>query len=352
MGVWIATVKNIDWPSRAGLTADAQRSEFRKQLDKVQAMHLNTVVVQVKPEADALYPSKYAPWSRYLTGVQGKDPGYNPLAFMVTEAHQRGLSFHAWFNPFRVAMNEDVKSLAPNHPARVHPDWLVHYGGKLYYNPGIPEAREFVINSILEVVQSYPIDAVHLDDYFYPYRVPGMEFPDQAQYKRYGAQTFADKGNWRRDNINRFVGELSQRIKQVKSSVEFGISPFGVWRNKAQDPTGSQTQAGVTNYDDLYADTRHWIQQGWLDYIVPQIYWKIGFKKADYETLVRWWAHEVDGSRVKLYIGQAAYRVDEWHDPNQLQAQLRINQRYPQVRGSIFFSLKDLLRHPIVVPSK
>ncbi|GER88229.1 hypothetical protein KDW_23910 [Dictyobacter vulcani] len=352
-GVWIATVDNLDWPSRPCLAADVQRQEFRARLDEVRAMHLNTVVVQVRPMADAFYPSHYAPWSRFLTGMQGKNPGYDPLAFMLAEAHKRGLAFHAWFNPYRVANQDNVNVLVANHPARSHPDWLVHYGGQLYYNPGIPAVREFVINSILEVVRRYAIDAVHLDDYFYPYPVAGQAFPDQETYQRYGTRTFATKGDWRRDNINQFVHELSQRIKQLKPRVEFGISPFGVWRNKSAEASGSDTRAQVTDYDNLYADIRHWIRQRWLDYVVPQIYWNIGFAPADYQTLVRWWAHEVDGSPVQLYIGQAAYKVGTqpgpWSDPHQIQQQLQMNRHYPLVRGSIFFSLKDLRRHPLVL---
>jgi uncharacterized lipoprotein YddW (UPF0748 family) len=343
---WIATVTNIDWPSKPGLPVATQKQEFINLLDALRQMHMNAAIVQVKPAADAFYPSRYGPWSQYLTGTQGKDPGYNPLAFMIEESHRRNLEFHAWFNPFRVSLQNDMQKLAPNHPARLHPDWVVSYGGKLYYNPGLPEVRAFVVQSILEVVKNYDIDAVHLDDYFYPYRIAGQDFPDQATYQKYGAAHFPNKDDWRRDNINRFMQDLAHGIKQAKSYVKLGVSPFGVWRNKSVDPTGSDTTAGQTDYDDLFADTRTWIRQGWLDYIAPQIYWNFGFPAAAYEKLVQWWSQEVRGKKVQLYIGQAAYKIATWSDINEMPKQLQYNLTIREVQGSIFFSLKDLLANP------
>jgi uncharacterized lipoprotein YddW (UPF0748 family) len=344
--VWIATVANIDWPSKPGLSREVQQQEFVQRLNALQKWHMNTAVVQIKPTADAFYPSRYGPWSQYLTGVQGKDPGYDPLAFMLQETHQRNLEFHAWFNPFRVSMQSDINRLASDHPARQHQNWLVSYGGKLYYNPGEPEARKFVIESILEVVKKYEIDAVHLDDYFYPYRVDGQEFPDEETYQQYGAVKFAHKDDWRRDNVNQFVQALSGEIKQVKTHVKLGISPFGVWRNKAVDSTGSDTQASQTNYDDLFADTRTWLRHHWLDYIAPQLYWEFGYPPAAYEKLIDWWTQEVKGKNVHLYIGQAVYKVNSWSDPQELPKQLRYNQRFQEISGSIFFSWKDLQANP------
>ncbi|GHO64742.1 hypothetical protein KSC_036340 [Ktedonobacter sp. SOSP1-52] len=344
---WIATVTNIDWPSQPGLPAATQQQEYLTHLDELQQMNMNAVVVQVKPTADAFYPSQYGPWSQYLTGVQGKDPGYDPLAFMVNETHKRNIEFHAWFNPYRVSMQGDINQLVPDHPARLHPDWVISYGGKLYYNPGIPEAREFVVQSILEVVRNYDVDGIHLDDYFYPYKVGNQDFPDDATYQQYGAARFANKDDWRRDNVNQMIQELSSGIKQIKPYVKFGISPFGVWRNASVDPTGSDTTAGQTNYDTLYADTRTWIKNNWLDYIAPQIYWNIGFAPAAYDKLVSWWVNEVAGTHVQLYIGQAAYKIGtsspaNWLNPDEMPNQLALNLQYPQVQGSIFFSLKDL----------
>lgn len=347
-GVWIASVTNMDWPSRAGLTAAEQQRELVALFDRVQRTNMNAVFVQVRPCADAFFPSRYAPWSAYLTGTQGKDPGYDPLAFMIREAHRRRLQLHAWFNPYRVSVRDDPSELAPDNPARVHPDWIVRYGGKLYFNPGLPAVREHLVASILEVVKSYEIDGVHFDDYFYPYPVANQPFPDSAAYQQHGAG-FADIADWRRDNVNRLIAELSARIRAVNPAVRFGVSPFGVWRNKAVDPTGSDTVAGVTTYDSLYADTRTWIKSGWIDYIVPQLYWTIGYSRAAYEKLVPWWSNEVAGTRVHVYIGQAAFKIGSagWESPDQLPAQLTLNRRHPAVKGSIFFRMKTFVDNPL-----
>lgn len=343
---WVATVTNIDWPSKPGLMVDQQKQEFLTILNQLQKMHMNAVVVQVKPTADAFYPSHYWPWSQYISGTQGQNPGYDPLAFMLQEAHRRNIQFHAWFNPYRVSMQDQLDQLAPNNPARQHPDWVVSYGGKLYFDPGIPEVRRFLIESISEVVRNYAIDAVHFDDYFYPYPSGNQDFPDAATYQKYGAAHFPNKGDWRRDNVNQLIQGLSRVIKRIRPHVQFGVSPFGVWRNKALDPTGSDTQAGVTDYDTLYADTRTWIRRGWLDYIAPQIYWNIGFPAAAYEMLVPWWASEVANTRVRLYIGQATYKIGStpgpWSNAQEMPDHLRFNQQFKEVRGNIFFSMKDL----------
>jgi uncharacterized lipoprotein YddW (UPF0748 family) len=350
-GVWIATVANIDWPSQPGLPVEVQQQEFVHLLDSVQQMHMNAIIVQVKPVADAFYPSHYAPWSAYLTGTQGQDPGYDPLAFMLAQAHHRHLEFHAWFNPYRLTMSDDINVLSPDHPARQHPDWTVHYGGRWYYNPGIPAARQFIVQSILEVVRNYRINAVHLDDYFYPYPVAGQDFPDDATYQQYNAGRFASKAHWRRDNVNQFVQELSVGIRQVGTRVKFGISPFGVWRNKTTDPSGSDTRA-LQSYDSLYVDTRTWIRYHLLDYVAPQIYWSIGYPLAAYDILEDWWSQEVAGRNVHLYIGQAASKIGtnalgNWLDPEEMPNHLLRDRQSPQVKGSIFFSLKDLTRNPL-----
>jgi len=253
-------------------------------------------------------------------------------------------------------MQSDPNKLSADHPARQHPDWLVSYGGKLYYNPGMPAVRDFIVGSIMEVVNKYNIDAVHMDDYFYPYPIAGQDFPDNATYQQYGAGKFANKGDWRRDNVNQLVHELATDIKQAKSYVKFGISPFGVWRNKATDPTGSDTTAGVQNYDNLYADTRTWIKNNWLDYIAPQIYWNIGFPPAAYEKLVDWWSKEVAGSNVDLYIGEAAYKIHTnnaaWDNPEEIPNHFKLDRQYGAVKGNIFFSLKDLLRNPLGIKDR
>jgi uncharacterized lipoprotein YddW (UPF0748 family) len=339
---WIASVTNIDWPSRPGLPADQQKAELVGWYDEAVALGLNAVVVQIRPTADAFWPSKYEPWSQWLSGAQGQAPGYDPLKFAVDEAHRRNLEFHGWFNPFRVSMTNDVNTLVPTHPARVHPDWVVAYGGKLYYNPGIPEVRKFTVDAIMDAVRRYDIDAVHFDDYFYPYPVAGQTFDDTAAYARYGdGLALAD---WRRKNIDSLVSGLSSAIRSAKPWVQFGVSPFAVWRNAATDPAGSPTQAGVQTYDDLYADTVKWVKEEWLDYIAPQVYWNIGFEVADYARLVPWWSAVVSGTRVNLYVGHANHKVANpaqpaaWQDPAEMSRQLTFNRDYPQVEGDIYFS--------------
>jgi uncharacterized lipoprotein YddW (UPF0748 family) len=344
---WIASVVNIDWPSRPGLPAAEQQAELVRWLDDAVARKLNTIMLQVRPTADAFWPSPLEPWSEWLTGVQGQDPGYDPLGFAVAEAHKRDLELHAWFNPYRVSMQADPSRLRPDHPARVHPDWVLPYGGKLYYNPGIPEVRRFTEDAILDAVARYDIDGVHFDDYFYPYPVAGQQFADDVTFQKYGAG-FPVKADWRRHNVDLLISELSQRIASVKPWVKFGISPFAVWRNKATDPAGSDTTAGVQTYDDLGADTRKWVREQWIDYIVPQVYWNIGFAPADYAKLIAWWSAQVDGTDVQLFIGQANYKVGvstqspAWMDPGELSSHLTLNRAYPQVRGDVFFSAKDV----------
>lgn len=363
---WIATVANIDWPSKKGLNVQQQQEEFVRLLDQLKQVGMNAVIVQVRPVADAFYPSSYEPWSEYLSGTQGEysRPYYNPLAFMIEQAKKRGLEFHAWFNPYRASMKEDVV-YAKDHPKLKYPEWFVQYGGKWYYDPGHPDARKFVLQSIMETVKHYDLDAVHFDDYFYPYRIAGFDFPDSCSYHDYGMRTYAIKDDWRRYNVDRFVEELSMRIKEEKPHVKFGISPFGVWRNQDKDPEGSATHAGQTNYDDLYADVLKWLKEGWIDYVTPQLYWHIGFNAADYKVLVDWWSKHTYGKH--LYIGQGIYRMREkgWEDPNEIINQVTLNRTYSNIQGSMYFSaksfvnnkndvntkMKQLYPHPALVPA-
>ncbi|MFD3516453.1 glycoside hydrolase family 10 protein [Streptomyces sp. NPDC058657] len=351
-GVWIATVANRDWPSRKGLSAADQRAELLVHLDNAVRAGLNAVILQVRPTADALWPSPLEPWAECLTGEQGRDPGWDPLGTAVKEAHARGLELHAWFNPYRVANHTDPGRLSPAHPARVHPGWTVPYGGKLYYRPGLPEVRRFVQDAMLDAVRRYDVDAVHWDDYFYPYPVAGETFDDADEYARYGAD-FADVGDWRRHTTELLVREMGQRIREVRPGVRFGVSPFGVWRNEARDPQGSRTRAGVGTYDDLYADTRQWVREGWLDYICPQLYWHLGFPAADYAELVRWWAGEVRGTGVDLYVGEALYKAGDpaqpaaWQDPAELSRHLTHAAGRPEVGGHVFFAARELARDRI-----
>ncbi|WP_134684628.1 family 10 glycosylhydrolase [Brevibacillus migulae] len=348
-GVWVSTVFNLDWPSTSSYSnAAKQQQEYIKLLDDMQNTGINTVFVQVRPAADALYPSSLVPWSKFLTGTQGINPGYDPLAFMVEETHRRGMEFHAWFNPFRANTDANTTKLAANHVAKLHPEWIVNAKNKLYINPGIPQARQRIIQEIMEVVNRYNIDGVHLDDYFYP--SDGV-FPDDATFKAYNSKKFATKAEWRRDNINAFIQQLGQAIHAAKPQVKFGVSPFGVWRNSSVDPTGSATNAGVTAYDHMHADVRTWIQQEWIDYVIPQIYWSLSFSKAQYGTLVDWWTNEVSGTDVHLYIGHAPYKLGTnetgWQNAQEIIHQLEYNRQYPQVKGDVFFSAKDLRKNPL-----
>ncbi|MBT1705717.1 glycoside hydrolase family 10 protein [Chryseosolibacter indicus] len=343
---WIASVVNVDWPSQKGLNSYQQQQEYVKLLDILKEAGMNAVIVQVRPTADAFYPSSYEPWSEYLSGIQGRSPSpyYNPLAFMIEQARKRGLEFHAWFNPYRVSMSDKYQFDA-NHPAYKHPEWFLKYGGKWYYDPGNKEAQEFVLQSIMETVKHYDLDAVHFDDYFYPYRIANEEFPDSCAYYTHGVVNNESRDDWRRENVNYFVKELSTRIKVEKPHVKFGISPFGVWRNKNKDVDGSDTQAGQTNYDDLYADVLKWLKEGWIDYVAPQLYWNIGFKVADYTVLLDWWSRHTYGKH--LYIGQGAYRIGGkgWENPDELNNQIRLNRSNTDVNGSMFFSAKVFLQN-------
>ncbi|MFD3568423.1 glycoside hydrolase family 10 protein [Streptomyces sp. NPDC058667] len=351
-GVWVATVGNRDWPSRSGLSAAAQRAELLAHLDKAVERRLNAVVLQVRPTADALWPSPHEPWAQCLTGTQGRDPGWDPLGTAVDEAHARDLELHAWFNPYRVANHTDPTRLVAGHPARRHPEWVLPYGGKLYYDPGLPEVRRFVQDAMLDAVRRYDIDAVHWDDYFYPYPVAGQDFGDGETYARYGGG-FRDKASWRRHNIDLLVSEMSARIKDLKPQVAFGISPFGVWRNRAADPKGSDTSGGIQTYDDLYADSRKWVKEGWLDHVVPQLYWHIGMPGTDYAKLLPWWDEVVRGTGVGLYLGEALYKAGDpaqpaaWQDPKELSRHLKLAAGYPGVGGHCFFAAKEVMEDRI-----
>lgn len=345
-GVWIASVLNIDWPSKKGLSVEEQKQEFIKILDNVKEWNMNAVFVQIKPVGDAFYPSKFSPWSEYLTGKQGENPGYDPLEFMIEEAHKRNIEFHAWFNPYRLTMSGGIDKLSNDNIGKQRPDWTITYGGKLYLNPGIPEVNDYIIKSIMEVVKKYDIDGVHMDDYFYPYKVKGEIYKDDEQFEKYG-KGFENVADWRRDNVNKLIKQLHKSIKAEKEDVSFGISPFGVWRNISTDSVrGSNTKAGIQNYDDLYADILYWMENNWIDYVAPQIYWNQGFKIAEYNTLVNWWSKYAKETNTDLYIGQAAYRIKDWDNSDELINQIKYNREFKEVKGSIFFSYSSLVKNP------
>lgn len=348
-GVWIATVDNIDFPSTKFLNTESQKAEFINILDMNKRNGMNAVIVQIRPAADAFYPSPYEPWSEWLTGTQGKPPSpyYDPLEFMITETHKRGMEFHAWMNPYRAVFNLNKSSIAPTHITKVHPEWFINYGTVKYFDPGNKDVQKYVTNIVKDVVSRYDVDAIHFDDYFYPYRIAGKEFYDTASYRKYGNGLSLDE--WRRSNVDSIILMLSTTIKSIKPYCKFGISPFGVWRNADKDADGSNTKAGQTNYDDLYADILLWLKKGWIDYVAPQLYWEIGNKIVGYEVLVDWWARHTYGKQ--LYIGHGIYKTSEtrsraWRNRDELPNQIKLLRQYPQVQGSIYFSSSSFNSNP------
>jgi uncharacterized lipoprotein YddW (UPF0748 family) len=350
-GVWIATVSNIDWPGPRTNT-EKQKQDLIDILDSHQETGINAIIFQIRPEADALYAKSTEPWSRWLTGKQGlaPDPFYDPLDFAITEAHKRGMELHAWFNPYRATFSPNESLLSPNHITKIHPEWFLTYGGTKLFNPGIPEVREYIVQIILNVVDNYDIDGVHMDDYFYPYAIPGQRINDTDAFNKYN-NGITNIEDWRRDNVNRLIKMLADSIHDHNPRMKFGISPFGIWKNKRpSDPEGSVTHGGDSYYE-LYADSRKWVKEGWVDYITPQIYWPFGNAAAAFDNLVDWWSNNTYNRH--LYVGQAAYRIGELRKtsgfrlttegPNEMKY-LRKNDR---VQGSVFFSSNSITSNPL-----
>ncbi|MDL2211051.1 family 10 glycosylhydrolase [Bacteroides sp. OttesenSCG-928-M17] len=331
-GAWIQAVNG----QFQGMSTEKMQKTLIEQLNALHEAGINAVIFQVRPEGDALYDSPYEPWSRFLTGVQGKVPMpfWDPMTFMIEECHKRGMEFHAWINPYRVKTNLRTQ-LAANHIYHKHPEWFVEYDNKLFFNPALTESRKHICKIVTDIVTRYDIDAIHMDDYFYPYPVPGLEYPDEASFARYGTG-FDSKADWRRNNVNVLIRQLNETIKGVKPWVKFGISPFGVYRNQSSDPMGSNTQA-LQNYDDLYADVLLWAREGWIDYNIPQIYWHVGHPRADYETLIHWWARNTENR--PLFIGHSVMNTVQNADPenaniNQLPRKMALQRSYQTIGGS------------------
>ena len=354
-GLWVASVVNIDYPSKPTADPEILKKEALEILDNAKNTGLNAVFLQVRPTADAFYKSKYFPWSKFLTGTQGKAPdkNFDPLAFWIEEAHTRGIELHAWINPYRITKKTaseakpTINSLHYSHPARKNPEWVVQYkDGNLYFDPGIPAVRKLIVDSIMELVENYDIDGIHFDDYFYP----GRDFNDSKTYAAYG-KGFKNIGDWRRNNVNQLVSEVYDAIKSTDRDVRFGISPFGIWANKKNNSLGSDTNGLETDYDH-FADARKWVKDGIVDYICPQLYWNIGYKVADYSKLLTWWKDVVSGTSVDLYIGHAAYKAGDqdktspWHGVAEIERQLLLNRQYPEVKGSLFFNYASLANSP------
>ena len=364
-GAWIATVANIDWPTPEAVGNDSlQKAEMTWLLDSLESLGINAIIFQVRPTADALYKSEFEPVSHWLAGKQSfpneelKIKNYefwDPLEWTIEQAHSRNMEVHVWLNPYRVNLAKtDTSTICADHVWRKHPEWFWEYNKQWYFDPGLDVTREWICTIVQDIVTRYDIQAIHMDDYFYPYPAGGKPLPDTKTFAAH-PRGFDNIADWRRNNVNLAILDIQRTIKECKPDVQFGISPFGVWRNIARDSTGSATTAGITNYDDLYADIRLWIREGWIDYVLPQLYWEIGKKAADYEILAHWWANEVRGTNCRLYIGMAPYRLENaspkakanaWNTGNEIGRQMRLNRTIPEITGECFYSTRPLLKNP------
>lgn len=345
-GAWLSTA----WQTRyRTMNTGEMKQYFIKALDDLQAMGINAVIFQVRPQADAFYKSKYEPWSAHLSGTQGKAPtgGFDPLEFLIKECHKRNMELHAWLNPYRVTTSaNDV--LVSNHKYYTSPELFVNYGGKIYFDPGLKGSRDFICDVVEDIVMNYNVDAIHMDDYFYPYPIAGVPFPDDNSFnatrKARGFKA-GEKADWRRDNVNLLIKEVKATLQRTKPWVRFGISPFGIYRNIASTPdkSGSRTN-GLQNYDDLYADVKLWVEKGWIDYNMPQLYWEIGHTAADYETLIHWW--EQNNFKQPLYIGQDVERTMKAKSKigaTQLMDKMLLSRSSANIHGNCFWPAYSLL---------
>lgn len=353
-GVWVATTKRIDYPNVATTDANTLKNNYESLLSKYKNAGYNAVIFQVRPAADAFYKSEYEPWSEWLTGKQGRAPVpyFDPLEFMVAKTHAAKMEFHAWFNPFRAVATIKYADVCANHISNTKPEWFFTYGGSKYFDPGIPEVRDYLIKIIVDVVTRYDIDGVHFDDYFYPYPVVDekrkiVEIDDNLTFKKYKGN-FTDKADWRRNNVNIFIEQCYKAVKKVKPWVKFGVGPAGVWRNQREDPDGSPTNS-LSGYDYLYADVVTWLKNGWVDYVAPQIYWNINHVYNQFEKCVDWWDRHAFGRNV--YIGLGAYNQENvtpgWTDPNEIPNQIMITRKFPNVEGVIVYRSTTITKNPM-----
>lgn len=343
-GLWVATVANIDWPSRNSLTADQQRAELIDILDRARTLGLNAILLQVRPAGDAVYNSSIEPWAAMLTGTQGTNPGYDPLAFAVEQAHLRGLELHAWINPFRAGNTRDSLLLAPTHAFNAQRSVMAVYGTQLWFDPGEPAVHDHAMRVVRDIVQRYDIDAIHADDYFYPYQqfqngvlVP---FPDSGSYARSGSTLTRD--DWRRDNVNRFVERMYREVHELKPTLDVGISPFGIWR-----PGNPSGVVGLDAYATIYADSRKWLQEGWVDYLAPQLYWAIGSSGQSFPALLDWWFSQNTRGR-HIWPGLATYRVGDGtasaFSTTEIPSQIALTRERAQGTGHILYNTTTTLK--------
>ena len=348
-GAWISVVaSNQDWPSEPGLPVAQQKAELISLLDRAAQLHVNAVILQIRPSSDALYASPIEPWSERLTGMMGRapQPFYDPLTFAVQEAHKRGLELHAWFNPFRALHPLSKSIVAPNHVTKIHPEWVRDYDGQYWLDPGEPAAREYVLRVVMDVVRRYDVDGVTFDDYFYPYPVKNalgriLNYPDDASWQKYGLRSGLTRDDWRRQNVNQFVQSVYQSIKAVKPWVKFGISPFGIWRPGVAP--GINPKA-LDAYASLYADSRLWLASGWLDYFAPQLYWPVDSPQQSFPVLLNWWAAQNVKGR-HLWPSLDDYNVGKEWRPEEIARQMETTRRQ-STGGEIHFHLRDVLEKP------
>ncbi len=326
---------------------DKKKKDFLEILEFYNALNFNAIIVQIRTAGDAFYTSDYAPWSRFLTSKEGTPPtnDFNYLKWMINESHNRGIEFHAWLNPYRATFDLETETLSPIHDFNLHPEWMIRYGKKYYYDPGLPEVQKRIVDIITELVSNYDIDAIHFDDYFYPYKIKGETLKDSTTYDSYALPN-QSLGDWRRSNIDSLVMNVHKAVKHTKPWVQFGISPFGIWKNNTTDPRGSDTRAGQTTYEDLYADPLTWMEQGWIDYIVPQVYWSMSLPIASHSKIVDWWSK--NSKNTNLYIGNGSYKVRNnsdkaWDNIKELPNQLKLARKTPVVQGNVLFSAKSLM---------
>ncbi|HEV2695420.1 MAG TPA: family 10 glycosylhydrolase [Verrucomicrobiae bacterium] len=342
---WIATVGNSCWPSKPGLSTAQQKVELLAILDRAATLKMNAVIFQIRPACDALYQSSLEPWSEYLTGVQGRAPApyYDPLAFAITEAHKRGLELHAWFNPFRARHFQSVSPVAPNHISKTHPEMVRAYAKYLWLDPGVPAVRDYSLRVVMDVLQRYDVDGIHMDDYFYPYHEKNssgvdIDFPDGATWKKYGLSSGLNHEDWRRHNVDVFMEQLYRSVKAAKPWVQVGVSPFGIWR-----PKNPPSIAGFDSYAEIYCDSRKWLQEGWCDYLAPQLYWGIQPPATSFTTLLDWWNSQ-NPHRRHIWPGMDTLKVGEKWQPSEIINQINVTRRYPDP-GHIHWSVSALMRN-------
>jgi len=351
---WVATVANIDWPSAKGLATAEQKAELIALVERAAQLKLNAIVFQVRPACDALYASELEPWSEFLTGTMGKAPKpyYDPLSLVIEEAHKRGLELHAWFNPYRAGHPSVKSAVSANHVSRAHPQWVRRYGSQLWLDPGEPEVQDYSLRVVLDVVRRYDVDGIHFDDYFYPYKEPSstggdLDFPDDASWRKSGAAGKLSRDDWRRENVNVFIERVYTSIKSAKPWVKFGVSPFGIWRPKYPSQIN-----GLDAYDQLYADSRKWLNKGWVDYLAPQLYWAIDPPEQSFPVLLKWWTqqnpkgrHIFPGMDDTKTMPRRRSREEAVWKPSEIVNQIRITRKQSGAGGHIHWNMTSLMRN-------